>query len=58
MKFGIDLSGCDIFMENSVLGLSDYNGLIKGFQIKKNIIDDLQINWKAGKYSCRYSKRG
>ncbi|MEK6913708.1 MAG: hypothetical protein AABW47_03500 [Nanoarchaeota archaeon] len=58
MKLQIDLSGCDIFMENSVLGLSDCKGLIKGFQINKNIINGLQTNWEAGKYFCKYSKRG
>ena len=58
MKLEVDLSGCDIFMENSVLGLSDCKGLIRGFQIDKNIINDLQTNWKAGKYSCKHSKRG
>jgi len=58
MKFEIDLSGCDIFMENSVLGISDCKGLIRGFQINKNMINDLQASWKAGKYSCRHSKRG
>lgn len=58
MRFGIDISGCDIFMENSVLGISDYRGLIRGFQINKEIINGLQKNWEEGKYFCRYSKRG
>jgi len=58
MRIEVDLSGCDIFRENSVLGISDCNGLIKGFQMNKDIINGLQDNWKAGKYFCRYSKRG
>ncbi|VVB83681.1 Uncharacterised protein [uncultured archaeon] len=58
MRFEVDLSGCDIFIENSVLGLSNCKGLIKGFQMNNKIIGGLQTNWKAGKYSCKYSKRG
>jgi hypothetical protein len=58
MKLQIDLSGCDLFIHNSVLGISDCNGLIRGFQINQKLIDDLQANWKAGKYFCRFSKRG
>ena len=35
------MSGCDIFIENSVLGLSDCKGLIRGFKINRKMIDDL-----------------
>jgi len=58
MKFQIDMSGTDLLRNESVLAISDGNGLIRGFQINKTIINGLQTNWKAGKYSCRYSKRG
>ncbi len=58
MKIQIDLSGCDIFFKNSVLGLADCKGLIRGFQMSPQIISELQKNWKLGKYFCRYSTRG
>jgi len=52
------MSGCDLFQGNAVLGLSDYNGMIKGFQLDKEMINDLDSNWKTGRYFCKYSKRG
>jgi hypothetical protein len=58
MKFQIDMSGCDLLKDNSVIGISDCNGLIRGFKINKNIIDGLLNNWKSGRYFCRFSKRG
>lgn len=62
MRFEIDMSGCDIFKNGtahgSVIGISDYNGMIRGFQLNKELVDNLKTNWKAGKYFCRYSKRG
>jgi len=62
MKFEIDMSGCDIFENGthygSVIGISNYKGLIKGFQLNRRIINDLKENWQKGKYFCRYSQRG
>ena len=62
MNFEIDMSGCDIFENNtsygSVIGISNYNGLIKGFQLNKELINNLKTNWKNGKYFCKPSKRG
>ncbi|KHO53800.1 MAG: hypothetical protein QT05_C0001G0022 [archaeon GW2011_AR13] len=58
MKFQIDLSGTDLLKNDSVLAISDCKGLIRGFQIKQNIIDSLFTNWAKGGYSCRYSNRG
>lgn len=58
MLFQIDMSGCDLLRENSVIGLSDCKGVIRGFQITQSIIDKLLTNWQSGKYFCRYSKRG
>jgi hypothetical protein len=58
MKFQIDLSGTDLLKNKSVLAISDCKGLIRGFQVNQNIINDLLKNWKMKKYFCRYSKRG
>ena len=58
MKIEIDMSGCDIFQEGAVIGLSNYHGLIKGFKINKEKINNLIENWKKGRYFCKYSKRG
>jgi len=58
MKIEVDMSGCDIFQGNAVLGLSDYNGMIKGFQLSSEMTDTLINNWKKGRYFCRCSKRG
>ena len=58
MKFQIDMSGCDVLIDNSVIGISDCNGLIRGFKINTNIINGLLTNWKIGRYFCRFSKRG
>ena len=58
MKLQIDMSGCDILIDNSVIGISDCNGLIRGFKINIDIINGLLTNWESGKYFCRFSKRG
>jgi hypothetical protein len=58
MRFQIDLSGTDLLKDKSVLAISDCNGLIKGFQINQEIIENLLKNWSKKKYFCRYSKRG
>jgi len=58
MKFEIDMSGCDIFQVGAVVGLSDYNGIIKGVQLNKETIEALISNWGEGRYFCKYSKRG
>jgi len=58
MKFQIDLSGTDLLKDKSVLAISDCNGLIRGFQINQEIINDLLKNWSKRKYFCKYSKRG
>jgi len=58
MNFKIDMSGCDVLKKDSVIALSDSKGLIRGFQINQEIIDNLLNNWKARKYFCRCSKRG
>ena len=58
MRFQIDLSGTDLLKDKSVLAISDCNGLIKGFQMSQDIIDNLLNNWQNGKYFCRHSKRG
>ncbi len=58
MKFQIDLSGTDLLKDKSVLAISDCKGLIKGFQINQNLIDNLLDNWQKRKYFCKYSKRG
>jgi len=62
MKFEIDMSGCDIFDNGtpfgSVIGISNYKGMIKGFQINQDLVDKLKANWQKGKYFCRYSQRG
>ena len=58
MKFQIDLSGTDLLKNRSVLAISNCNGLIRGFQINQEIINELLTNWEKGKYFCRYSKRG
>lgn len=58
MKFEIDMSGCDLLKKDSVIGISDCRGLIRGFQMNQGIIDNLLTNWKARKYFCRCSKRG
>lgn len=52
------MSGCDVLKKDSVIALSDSKGLIRGFQINQEIIDNLLNNWKARKYFCRCSKRG
>ena len=52
MKFEIDMSGCDIFENGTVYGsvicISDYNGMIKAFQLNQELIDNLKENWKKG----------
>ena len=62
MKFEIDMSGCDIFDNGtpygSVVGISDYNGIIRGFQLNQELVNNLKANWKKGKYFCKFSKRG
>jgi len=58
MKFEIDMSGCDLLKKDSVIGISDCRGGIRGFQISQEIIDNVLTNWKAGRYFCRCSKRG
>ena len=58
MKFQIDMSGTDLLKNETVLAISDGNGLIKGFQINQKMINGLLENWKNGKYFCRFSKRG
>lgn len=58
MKLEIDMSGCDIFQGNAVIGISDYNGMIKGFQLGKEMVDALINNWEKGRYFCKCSKRG
>ena len=62
MKFEIDMSGCDIFENGtpygSVIGISDYNGMIRGFQLNQELVENLKSNWQKGKYFCKYSKRG
>lgn len=58
MILEIDLSGCDLLKANSVLGISNCKGIIKGFQIDQNMIDNLLTNWKNQKYFCKCSKRG
>ena len=57
MKFQIDLSGTDLLKAKSVLAISNCDGLIRGFQITQEIIDNLLENWKNKKYFCNYSKR-
>lgn len=61
MKFEIDMSGCDIFENGtpygSVIGISDYKGMIKGFQLNKELVDNLIKNWKQEKYCFKYSRR-
>ena len=61
MDFEIDMSGCDIFengcVHGSVIGISNYNGMIRGFQLNDELVNDLKKNWKAGKYFCKSSKR-
>lgn len=62
MKFEIDMSGCDIFENGtaygSVIGISDYNGMIRGFQLNQELVDNLKVNWNKGKYFCKPSLRG
>ncbi len=62
MKFEIDMSGCDIFesrcAHGSVIGISNYGGLIRGFQLNKELVVSLKVNWQKGKYFCKCSKRG
>ncbi len=62
MEFEIDMCGCDLFENGtnygSVICISDYNGMIRGFQFNQEIVDNLKANWQKGKYFCRPSKRG
>lgn len=57
MKFEIDMSGCDILRDNSVIGISGGNGLIRGFKINTKLINGLLNNWKNKEYFCRFSIR-
>ena len=41
MKFQIDMSGTDLLRNESVLAISDGNGLIKGFQMNQKIINEI-----------------
>ena len=62
MRFEIDMSGCDIFKNGtpygSVIGISDYNGMIRGFKLNQELVNNLKANWREGKYFCKYSSRG
>ena len=58
MKFEIDMSGCDLLRKDSVVGISNCRGLIRGFQMNQEIINNLLNDWESGKYFCRCSKRG
>ena len=62
MKFEIDMSGCDIFENGTIYGsvicISDYNGMIRGFQLNQGLVDNLKANWQKGRYFCKHSKRG
>ncbi len=62
MKFEIDMCGCDIFENGSIYGsvicISDYNGMIRGFQLNQGLVDNLKEHWRKGRYFCKHSKRG
>jgi hypothetical protein len=59
MKFEIDVSGQDIFLENYTICIScKEQKIIRGFKFNKDLIDKLISNWKKGNYKYNTSKKG
>jgi hypothetical protein len=51
MKFEIDVSGYDIFLEKDyTICIASTEGIIKGFKFNRELVNSLVTNWKANKY--------